>query len=190
MNLSGRTILITRAASQANQLVRLIEEQGGKAIVFPTIEITPPNNWDECDKAINGLYMYDGLMFTSVNGVEYFFHRLTENKITSCDIDKKIIMAVGEKTKRAIEQRYLNVTIIPEKFTASELANKLQQEDIKGKCFLFLRGNLAKDTLPEKVKMLGAQVDSVVVYQTNEPIPKNIDFIKKLLSNHEIDIVT
>ena len=57
--LSGKTILVTRSAHQSDGFVRAIEEHGGTAIVFPTIEIIAPLSWDQCEKAIASLYMYD-----------------------------------------------------------------------------------------------------------------------------------
>ena len=65
--LHGISILVTRAAGQAEQLVRLIEERGGTAVVVPTIEIVPPAGWEACDRAIERLSAYDGVLFTSVD---------------------------------------------------------------------------------------------------------------------------
>ena len=53
--LSGITVLVTRAAHQAGDLVRAIEERGGKAAVLPTIDILPPASWSACDEAIDGI---------------------------------------------------------------------------------------------------------------------------------------
>ena len=86
MNLSGKTILVTRAAHQAASAVRIIERHGGTAIVFPTIEILPPPSWDACDRTLNILHMYDGIIFTSTNGVEFFFQRYQERNISVGDL--------------------------------------------------------------------------------------------------------
>ncbi|MDI6767846.1 MAG: hypothetical protein QME52_13580 [Bacteroidota bacterium] len=56
-SLTDKTILITRAASQARNIINLIEQQGGIPILFPTIEIIPPDSWEMLDKAIDGLYI-------------------------------------------------------------------------------------------------------------------------------------
>ena len=40
--LSGRTILVTRPAHQANVLTQLVEQAGGRIVLFPAIAIEPP----------------------------------------------------------------------------------------------------------------------------------------------------
>jgi len=75
MSLQGKTILITRATSQAEDFARKVVSSGGIPVSFPTIEIMDPDSREGCDRAITGLYMYDGLIFTGANAVRYFFRR-------------------------------------------------------------------------------------------------------------------
>lgn len=190
MNLSGKTILITRSAHQADEFIQAIKRQGGTPIVFPTIEITLPASWEACDRAIDSLYMYDGLIFTSTNGVEFFFQRLNERNASVQELKSKMICVVGEKTKQAVEQRKLSVTAMPEKFTALDLAKTIQQEDLHGKSFLFPRGNLANNTLPEHLKALGATVNAITVYETKAPRQRDINKVRQLLLEDKIDVAT
>jgi len=188
--LRGKTILITRSVHQAGDLVRMVEERGGAAVVFPTIDIRPPDSWDACDRALDGLYMYDGLIFTSVNGVEYFFHRYHERGCRSNELKQKSVYVVGEKTRHASEQAGLRVTAMPERFTASELAATLQMEDLHGKSFLFPRGNLGSDVLADNLKLLGASVDSIVVYRTVRPPETDVDSLRSRFRRRGIDVMT
>ncbi len=190
MKLSGKRILVTRAAHQAQDFVSFIRQEGGEPVLFPTIEIVPPDSWDAADHALDGLYMYDGLLFTSINGVDFFFRRMEERNIDIQSLQSKMICVVGERTRQAIEKRGFTVTTVPEKFTALDLARTLQQENLQGKAFLFPRGNLAKDTLPELLKTLGASVDAVTFYQTQSPKHQEIESMKSQLLAGKIDIVT
>ena len=160
--LSGTSILITRAEHQASEFISLVKERGGVPVLFPTIEIGEPTSWDPVDRAIEALYMYDGLIFTSANGVEAFFNRLG-GAVSS--LSSKLLYAVGEKTAKTVSRFGLKVTLMPEKFTVSELAIIIEQQDLKGKTFLFPRGNLGKDILQDSLKLLGANVDS-------QPVPE------------------
>ena len=190
MPLSGKKILVTRSARQAGEFVRAIEGSGGTAILFPTIEIVPPASWDGCDKAIGNIYMYNGMIFTSVNGVEFFFRRMHEREGRLNNLKSKLIYVVGEKTQQAVEQQGLDVTLMPDKFTSADLARKLQTEDLHGKTFLFPRGNLGKDILQDNLKLLGASVDQVTVYQTVKPQQEKIEEVRAMLMNGEIDVAT
>jgi uroporphyrinogen III methyltransferase/synthase len=190
MSLLGKTVLITRAAHQADEMVRLVEQSGGTPILFPTIAIVTPDSWRDCDRAINGLYMYDGVIFTSTNGVTFFLRRLAERGRSVDELQSKTICVVGEKTKEAVRSNGLPVTTVPGKFTSLDLANALRQDNLHGKSFLFPKGNLAKDTLPEMLKSLGASVDPVTVYQTRPPERENVDAIRKQLFEGKINTVT
>jgi len=70
--LAGRTVVITRAQDQANEFVTELEQYGAEVILCPTIEIRELESYERLDEAIEHLYGYDWLIFTSVNGVEYF----------------------------------------------------------------------------------------------------------------------
>src|ERR1044071_9623465 len=74
--LSGRTIVITRARAQSAEFVAELERLGARVISCPTIEIVEPESYALLDEAIENLYGYDWLIFTSVNGVDYFLRRL------------------------------------------------------------------------------------------------------------------
>ncbi len=188
--LSGKKILITRAADQADELGDLVRRHGGTPVLFPTIEIVPPVSWDECDRALQNLYMYDGLIFTSANGVTGFMQRLNDFQVGVAAIKPKMIFVVGEKTKRAVEEHGLSVTLMPERFTASDLAKTLDHRDLHGRTFLFPRGNLGKDILQDNLKLLGAQVDSIVVYQTTKPGNAHVVTVRESLLNSAIDVAT
>src|SRR5687768_13260334 len=74
--LAGRTGVIRRALAQAEEFVAELGKFGARVIACPTIEIDEPESFERLDEAINHLYGYDWLVFTSVNGVDYFLRRL------------------------------------------------------------------------------------------------------------------
>ncbi|HTG92886.1 MAG TPA: uroporphyrinogen-III synthase, partial [Pyrinomonadaceae bacterium] len=74
--LAGKTVVITRAATQAGEFATELERHGAKVMVCPTIEISDPESYERLDEAIDHLYGYDWIIFTSVNGVDFFLRRL------------------------------------------------------------------------------------------------------------------
>jgi uroporphyrinogen III methyltransferase / synthase len=188
--LAGKMILVTRAALQAGELVTEIERYGGTPVLFPTIEIRPPLSWEQCDRSIDALPEYDGLIFTSTNGVRYFCERWSARGVPIGTLQPDIICVVGEKTRQAAVALGLRVTFMPQRFTASDLARTLAGENLKGKRFLFPRGNLGDDAIPEHLSMLGALVDCVIVYETRMARPGNLQPVRTMLLNGEIDVAT
>ena len=64
----------------------------------PTIEISPLDSYELLDEAIEHLYGYDWLIFTSVNGVNHFFARLHAGGHETSELDELKVCAIGEAT--------------------------------------------------------------------------------------------
>lgn len=190
MSLTNKTILITRSEDQADEFIELIESRGGKAILFPTIKIADSDDWQECDQALENLNSFDGIIFTSRNAVEHFLQRLSYTKSALNALSSKLIFAVGEKTKSAIEKHNLKCFSVPETYTAENLAETIKTIGVQNKKFLFPRGNLGRDVIIEKLAEYGAEVKLVVVYKTEKAIPENLHLLEKELSAGNIDVVT
>ena len=74
--LTGKTVLITRAASQSADLRSRLENLGARVIECPTIRIVGPRTWKPVDEAIRRLETYQWLLFTSANAVDQFMARM------------------------------------------------------------------------------------------------------------------
>ena len=71
------TLLVTRPAQQAAELVGLLAERGIDAISVPTVEIAPAPAGGALDDAILSLDDAAWLVITSVNGAAALVARLT-----------------------------------------------------------------------------------------------------------------
>ena len=114
----GHRVLVTREHSGGFET---IEELGAEVIQFPTIEVMPPEKWDELDRAIDTIESYDWLIFTSSNGVKYFFGRLFEKDRDIRELKGLKICAIGDKTAASIGKFGIKVDLIPESFNAEGL---------------------------------------------------------------------
>jgi len=163
--LFGKRIVVTRSREQASALSRAIEELGGEAWEFPVIKITAPQDWGPVDAAIEALDTFDWVIFTSVNGVRYFFERLRHRKRDVRDLKGTNICAIGPKTKEALEQYGLIVEYVPEEFRAERLAEGLADR-VRGQRVLLARADIARDVLPQLLTAAGADVAAVSAYST------------------------
>ncbi|NMG22898.1 uroporphyrinogen-III C-methyltransferase, partial [Brasilonema bromeliae SPC951] len=50
--LTGKTIVVTRAAGQSSQFTQVLASFGANVIEMPTLEIGPPSSWEGLDNAI------------------------------------------------------------------------------------------------------------------------------------------
>ncbi len=167
--LFGRKILVTRARHQASKLSEKIKSLGADAIEFPTIQIEPNKDKTLLKQTYNKLDAYDWIIFTSVNGVEEFFKNLKGFNKDIRTIGNAKLCAIGEATKNALQERYLNVEITPKEYIAEALIEELKQRINSEDKILILRADVARKILPQELKKIAAQIDVVPLYQTIIP---------------------
>ncbi|MEG2173668.1 MAG: uroporphyrinogen-III C-methyltransferase, partial [Desulfovibrionaceae bacterium] len=81
--LLGKGIVVTRAREQASGLAAMLTELGAEVVQFPTITIAPLDDYTAVDAAIARREDYHWVVFTSVNGVKYFWQRLVSAGLDS-----------------------------------------------------------------------------------------------------------
>jgi len=189
MPLKGNKILITRAREQSGAFATRLKKLGAEVIEFPTIEIVPPSNWKGVDRAIARLRSYNWVIFTSANGVNFFFQRLKEKGKTPRLLSGLKIGAIGPATAEQLKKRGLRVDYIPKEFVAESILKGLNRSEIKGKKILLARAKKARDILPIGFKRIGGEVDVVEVYRTIKPRGGS-GRLKRLLENKGVDIIT
>lgn len=172
--LAGRTVVVTRAQAQANEFVTELEQYGARVVVCPTIEISAPESYERLDEAIDHLYGYDWLIFTSVNGVDYFIRRLHASGRETSELDQLKVCAIGEATAEKLRERNVHVDVIPEEFKAEGVFAALERfvggrDGLKNLNLLIPRASVARDYLPRALHEAGARVDIVPAYRTSLP---------------------
>jgi uroporphyrinogen III methyltransferase / synthase len=167
--LFGKTLVVTRPEEQSEAFMSGLLERGAEPFLFPVIETVPPEDWQPLDTAIQKLDSYDGLIFTSVNGVKFFMRRLKEKGKDIRELKGIRLYAIGSKTEQAVNALGISVDVVPEDFVAESLLDSLKKENIKGKKFLLPRAAVARETLPDQMRAQGAVIDVAPAYQTVRP---------------------
>lgn len=187
--LFGKRILVTRSRTQASELVRLLEERGAAAIEFPTIEIVPPGSWKQIDGAIKDLFRYDWVIFTSVNGVSLFLHRLMASGKDARSLGPVRIAAIGPATANRLKAFSLQPDLVPSEYRAEAVVEAFQRVGVKGRRILLARAEIARDVIPVALRKLGARVDVLTVYRTVRARGKQNELLS-LLKGGKVDAVT
>ncbi len=74
--LFGKTIVVTRARSQASAFREKLAAQGANVVEAAAIKTSPLELFDEDRRIINNTKQYQCIVFTSGEGVRYFFDAL------------------------------------------------------------------------------------------------------------------
>ena len=186
--LSGRRIVVTRPRAQARRFMDLLGQHGAEVIPFPTIEIVPTASYERLDAAIDRLATYDWLIFTSVNGVQYFTDRLRARQKELSGLRHLKIATIGPATAQAVEALSLHVHAVPEEYRAEALVTVLGE--VKGKRVLLPRAAQARAVLPEELQALGAHVDEIAAYETVPPQAAAVQEVRTFLQTGKVDMVT
>ena len=125
--LAGRTVVITRARAQADEFVSELERYGARIIICPTIEISEPESYERLDEAIDHLFGYDWLVFTSVNGVDHFLRRLHAGGHDVSRVDELKVCAIGAATAERLRDAHIHVDVVPDEFKAEGVFAALVQ---------------------------------------------------------------
>jgi uroporphyrinogen III methyltransferase/synthase len=187
--LFGKRILITRAREQASAFAQRLEALGAEVIEFPTIRIEPPERWDPLDAAIRRLREYQWVIFTSVNGVRFFWERLQTAGRDVRDLAGIAVCAIGPATAAALLDRGIRADVVPGEFKAEALVEAVGTDRIRGTKVLVARAAEAREVLPEELTRRGATVDVVPAYRTVKSA-SNAGEVRRLLQEGRIDAVT
>ena len=169
MPLFGMRVLVTRARSQASEFAALIEDLGGEPCEFPVIQVKKSSLPEQVIAIKQNLLQaqrYDWLVFTSENGVHYFFEWLKQYKVDIRRFSAAKIAAVGPKTSEALYERGLIVDHQAARYDAEGLVETLEQFASAGQRMLLPRGDLARSVLPEQLRAKGIVADEISVYET------------------------
>lgn len=187
--LLGKKIVVTRARAQASDLVQLLSELGAECLECPTIKIEPPEDYTPLDRAIKNLSAYDWVIFTSVNGVAFFFERLFAAGKDVRAFNNLQTATIGPATEKKLFDFGLNSDIVPESYRAESVVKAFGSMDIKGKKILLPRAEEARPILPVELTKMGAAVDEIPVYRT-AAVDDDGDQLIKQLEEKSIDMIT
>ncbi|MBJ6362913.1 uroporphyrinogen-III C-methyltransferase [Paenibacillus sp. GCM10012307] len=189
--LFGTRVLVTRSRAQASEFADEIETLGGEPVEYPVIELREPE--DErtvasIQEALSVAEQYDWLMFTSINGVDFFFGWIRKLNIDIRRFHNARIAAVGPKTAARLGELGLQVDVLPFRFQAEGLLDDLEGKLEAGQKVLLPRGDLAREVLPRELEARGLIPVEIDVYESVIGEGGD-DNVVELLENKQIHII-
>jgi uroporphyrinogen III methyltransferase/synthase len=167
--LSGRRIIVTRAADQASEFSAMMTSRGATVLECPTIKLIEPTSWNELDAAIEKLGSFNWLILTSVNAVRFFFQHLNSLGFDARALGPCKVCAVGPKTAEAIEENGIRPDLIPPDYKAEAIVSEFAKLAISGQRILFPRADRAREIIPQELEKMGARVTAPVIYRNILP---------------------
>jgi uroporphyrinogen-III synthase len=167
--LAGRRIAITRAREQASELAGKLTALGAEVIELPLIHVSKSVSKQSLADVLLELGGYDWIVFTSANGVRFFFEEFLRIFDDIRALGLLRFACIGEGTAKAIREFKIKIECQPKLSTAEALADELIATDsLDSAKVVVITGNLNRDVLVTKLEAARAIVDQLQVYQTDK----------------------
>lgn len=183
--IKDKRILITRSAENCGIVFNELNLLGAEIIYFPTIKIVPTYNSLDLSELISNSGRYDYVVFTSTNAVDVFSNLVAEYKP---DLSRTKVAVIGNGTAEACRAHGIFVHLIPGEFSAKGLLKRFSEMDIKESKFLIPCSSIAREELQIGLKELGAEVNSLNIYDTVFPSPAELEPEIKIISDRKPDL--
>ncbi|MHB1293119.1 MAG: uroporphyrinogen-III synthase, partial [Sulfuricella sp.] len=142
-------VVVTRPAHQAGNLAELIERAGGRAILFPTLEIFDAQDMGPLSGAIDRLEQFDLAIFISPNAVNKAMNQVLAKRAWPQGLR---CAAVGKGSGKALERFGCEGVLVPQgRFDSEALLALPELQDMAGKRVVIFRGEGGRELLGDEL---------------------------------------
>ena len=163
--LSGRNIVVTRPAAQAEGLCAAIASRGGTPVRFPLLAIAAPYDTAEMEAATDQLEGFDLAFFVSPNAVKLALEFILPRRAWPAHV---AVATVGKGSERELTSFGFKNVIAPHSGFDSEAVLALEPflpGAIAGKRVVVFRGDGGRDLLGATLRERGAEVVYATCYR-------------------------
>ena len=179
---TGAGVVVTRDEAEDGPLSTLLADHGFRVLHWPTIRTAPPEDPGPLEAALAGLDDYDWAVFTSPRAAAAVAGLEPPPALS--------VAAVGETTAEALAEVGWVVDLVPATQTGEALVVALAEAGVgEGDRVLFPASAIARDTVPDGLERLGAEVTEVVAYRT-EPAPLDVASCRVALESGAVEVLT
>ncbi|HXZ54452.1 MAG TPA: uroporphyrinogen-III synthase [Burkholderiales bacterium] len=165
--LSGRGIVITRPREHADALAERVRAAGGEPILFPTIEILPPEDGSAVSDIIARLEDFDLAIFVSPTAAIRGHAMVGASRPWP---RRPRVAAVGAGTAKALLERgFQNVICPPGEADSEALAAVDELRELRGRSVVIFRGQGGREWLARELEARGAHVEYAECYRRARP---------------------
>jgi uroporphyrinogen-III synthase len=185
--LENKVFISTRPAGQSAELENLLSEESATLISMPTIEVRPLPLDEFAWLHLKNLDSFNWVVFTSPNGLRYFFARLFELQNHYSLPEHLKIAVVGKKTAASLECYGTSASFINLGNTAEDFVVDFFHRVNLGDRILFPIGNLARTVIEDKISKK-AECTRILFYETVLPEAINNEALQLIL-NDQYDMI-
>jgi len=166
--MKGKTIAITRSEEDSVEFIELVSHEDARPIPLPTIELVSKGD-KIVDEFLESIQQYDPdySVFMSSKAVKLLFDTAKKNskyEKLQLAVANTIVIAVGPKTKTALEAEGIKVSYIPKRFSSVGVGEVLTRLNAVGKKVLVPRSGASTPFLRNLLEKIGLDVKEIHLY--------------------------
>lgn len=166
-SLAGRGIVITRPREQSVRLAGLVKDAGGRALVFPTLEIVDPVDSRALRVLVENIDRFDVAVFVSPTAAAKGLALVRSRRELPAALK---VAAVGKGTARELRRLGIAEVVVPTEGADSEALLALPEfNSVEGKAFIVFRGAGGRELLADTLRRRGATVEYAECYRRARP---------------------
>ena len=140
------------------------------------IDCLPLDDYTEQRSILKNISTFDWIVFTSVNGVKYFFQQLNAIDKDTRALASIKFAAIGKTTAQKLNEFGIIADLIPANESSAGLLEEFAKLDMKNKKVLLPQSQIASDKLSNGLLNIAASTQPITIYNTVELDPGQIDF--------------
>ena len=169
--MKGKTIAITRSEEDSEEFIELVSHENARPIPLPTIELVSRGD-KIVDEFLESIQQYDPdySVFMSSKAVKLLFDTAKKNskyEKLQLAVANTIVIAVGPKTKTALEAEEIKVSYIPKRFSSVGVGEVLTRLNAVGKKVLVPRSGASTPFLRNLLEKIGLDVKEIHLYDVH-----------------------
>ncbi|MBM3896595.1 MAG: uroporphyrinogen-III synthase [Thaumarchaeota archaeon] len=166
--IEGKTIAITRSEEDAEEFVQLLSKEKARPITLPTIELVSKGEkivHEFLDTIQN--YDPDYSVFMSSKAVKLLFDEAKKISLyekLQLAVANTIVIAVGPKTKTALEEEGIKVAYMPNRYSSVGVGEVISRLNAVGKKVIVPRSGASTPFLKNLLEKIGLEVKEIYLY--------------------------
>ena len=166
--LEGKIIAITRSKEDSSEFIDLATKNNAKPLPLPTIELVSKGE-KIVDEFLDSVKQYDPdySVFMSSKAVKLLFdvaRQVSKFEKLQLAVANTIVMAVGPKTKTALENEGIKVAYMPDIFSSVGVGELFTKLHAVGKKVIVPRSGASTPFLKELLNKIGIDVKEIHLY--------------------------
>ncbi len=166
--IEGKTIAITRSEEDSVEFIDLVSKENARPIPLPTIELVSKGD-EIVHEFLKSIEQFDPdfSVFMSSKAVKLLFDTAKKNskfENLQLAVANTIVIAVGPKTKSALEEHGIKVAYTPKRYSSVGVGEVLTRLNPLGKKVIVPRSSASTPFLKNLLEKIGLKVKETHLY--------------------------